>query len=232
METDAVFFQLIHREKRRQTTARSPTNSSTSVWNLLVSCTRWKKKSRRAVYETSETFFFTLSLSLASGNNLSLSDRSVHRGGKRSVQVAGTCFCLSFFLSFFFLLIFFSPISKLDDLGPWLDVCTSAGRSRDPDASEQKTLVETQEWEREQVPGTKTWKSETPGVERGAGTSDPGTLSTNSLREWFKPGLKIRTGAEGGAQEEKKRNLGDDSTVASTLFEHSGRWLIINCLIK
>lgn len=90
-------------------------------------------------------FLLSLSLSLASGNNLSLSDRSVHRGGKRSVQVAGTCFCLSFFLSFFFLLFFFSPISKLDDLGPWLDVCTSAGRSRDPDASEQKTLVETQE---------------------------------------------------------------------------------------
>lgn len=114
---------------------------------------------------------------------------------------------VSVFLSFspfFSSCFFFSPISKLDDLGPWLDVCTSAGRSRDPDASEQKTLVETQEWEREQVPGTKTWKSETPGVERGAGTSDPGTLSTNSLREWFKPGLKIRTGAEGGAQEEKK----------------------------
>lgn len=132
---------------------KTPTNNRTIADKLLhvgVKSARVlhsveKKNHEEQFMKRVKLFFYSLSLSLASGNNLSLSDRSVHRGGKRSVQVAGTCFCLSFFLSFFFPPVFFSPISKLDDLGPWLDVCTSAGRSRDPDASEQKTLVETQE---------------------------------------------------------------------------------------
>lgn len=191
-----------------------------------------KKKITKSSLWNEWNFFFTLSLSLASGNNLSLSDRSVHRGGKRSVQVAGTCFCLSFFLSFFFLLFFFLLFPNLTTSDPgWMCVRLLVVAGIQMRASRKPW------WKHRNERGSK-FRGQRPGnqkhqgwsVEQGLQTLElsPQTLSVSGSNLAWKSGLERRV----EPKKKKKRNLGDDSTVASTLFEHSGRWLIINCLIK